>query len=240
MYKQTIAIVLTLGLLYSTGLPAAQADDAAIREALARVLPAAGSAIIEPSGLPGLRSVILGTQVIYVSDDGSYVLGGPLIDTRSGSNLTEKRVARVRQRVLDASADLRVFRYPAAEPRHRVTVFTDIDCPYCRRLHNDLPSFGDAGIDVTYVMLPRAGKGSPSYRKTVSASCAPSPEQAITAAMNGGAPEPASCKNPVDAHMALARQMNITSTPSIVLEDGRLVLGYKNAQTLLALIAAGQ
>ncbi len=232
-------LITALALLGATP---ALADDAAVRAAIARLLPdrsAATDARIAPSALAGVSEVAIGTQVFYVTENGRYVLGGPLIDSVDGRNLTEARVAASRQDILDAASGLRTFRYPAADARHRVTVVTDIDCPYCRRLHNDLPAYREAGIDVTYVMLPRAGKNSNSYRKTVSAACASDPERAITAAMNGAATDATQCDHPIDEHMALARRLGVTSTPTIVLDDGRIVLGQKRPADLLELIEAG-
>ncbi len=205
------------------------AVDAAIRDAL----PEMAGAVIEPSPVPDISAVTVGTRVFYVTNDGRYVFGGPLIASADRSNLTEARVATARRDLLAARSDMPTFRYPADPATYRVTVFTDIDCPYCRRLHNDLPDYARAGIDVTYVMLPRSGKGSASYRKTVNAACAEDPEAAITAAMAGGEPPARSCEHPIDEHLALARQLNVSSTPSIVLPDGRLVLGHQPPGALL-------
>ena len=119
-----------------------------------------------------------------------------------------------------------------------MTIVTDIDCPYCRRLHNDMEAYNAAGFDVSYVMLPRAGRDSGSYRKTVAAACGAPPEAAITAAMNGETPSSPPCDHPIDEHMQLARELGVTSTPTIVLEDGRIVLGQKSPADLLSAIGA--
>ncbi|MEL7448128.1 MAG: DsbC family protein [Pseudomonadota bacterium] len=232
---KALALATLLLFLFST---AAAQDDVAVRAAVDRLLPDAGSVRIAESPLEGIRAVTVGSRVFFVSADGGYLLGGPLIDAATGANLSETLVADARRRTLDEAEDVPVFRYPATDAKYRVTVVTDIDCPYCRRLHNDLPAYAQAGIDVSYIMLPRAGKASASYRKTVSAACASSPEVAITAAMQGGEPETATCDNPIDEHMSLARELNVTSTPSIVLEDGQLVLGHKSADALLAVLRA--
>ncbi|MEM9057544.1 MAG: DsbC family protein [Pseudomonadota bacterium] len=229
-------ITATLSLLVLTSAVAQESD--AVRAAIDRLLPDAGAVRVSESPVEGLRTVTVGSRVFFVSADGAYLLGGPLIDAASGANLSDRLVATARQQTLAEADEVPLFRYRADDARHRVTVITDIDCPYCRRLHNELPAYAEAGIDVTYVMLPRAGKGSASYRKTVAAACAPSPEAAITAAMQGESPAAATCDNPIDAHMALARALNVTSTPSIVLDDGRLVLGYPSPDALLGAINA--
>lgn len=221
--------------LLSAFLPNPAWATEAVREAVARLQPNA-TPQIKPSPIPGISEVSIGLQVLYVSDDGNYALGGPLLDLADGTNLTERRLSFARAKILNEASDIRRFHYPAEQMRYKVTVFTDIDCPHCRRFHTEVPSMQAAGIDIEYVLLPRAGKGSPSYYKSVNAACADDPEATITAAMAGQQPDAATCEHPVDEHLALSRRMNVASTPSIVLEDGQLVLGYHTATALLRVI----
>lgn len=210
----------------------ASANDA-IREAISKLQPNANDIHIEPSAVEGVSEVSIGLQVLYVSDDGQFALGGPLISLSNGTNLTEQRLSSARAATLKQATEVNTFHYPAPQAKHKVTVFTDIDCPHCRRLHNELPAMQAAGIDVTYVLLPRSGAGSASYQKSINAACAQNPEEAITSAMAGKLPAPASCEHPIDDHLKLSRAMNVSSTPSIVLEDGQMVLGYRTASALL-------
>ncbi|MFK8029357.1 MAG: DsbC family protein [Gammaproteobacteria bacterium] len=214
---------------------AAEASEA-VREAISKLQPNAKDVQISPSPIPGISEVAIGLQVLYVSNDGEFALGGPMLSLAKGVNLTERSLAGSRVKLLDDSS-ASTFHYPAAKPKHQVTVFTDIDCPHCRRMHNELPAMQAAGIDVKYVLLPRAGVGSASYVKSVSAACAQDPEASITAAMNGKKPPTKTCEHPIDDHLELSRSLNVSSTPSIVLEDGQLVLGYHSAEALLKVIA---
>ncbi|MFK8014126.1 MAG: thioredoxin fold domain-containing protein [Gammaproteobacteria bacterium] len=215
---------------------AASADEAAVRATVAELFPNAEAPSIVAAPIPGVFEVAMGTQVFYVSDDGRYFLGGPLVRSASGENLTEVRVAAGRVDVLREDSRVRPFSWRAEKTRHQITVVTDIDCPYCRRLHKDIPNLNAAGIDVNYVMLPRSGKNTPSYHKTVGAACASDPEKAITEAMNGASFDMATCDHPIDTHMTTARELGVSSTPSIVLADGRIVLGQKSPEALLKLI----
>ncbi len=232
---QIISQLFLYALLCSLPVAGAQASDA-VRDAIERLQPNAKDVRIQPSPIPGVSEVAIGLQVLYVSNDGAFALGGPLLGLKDGTNLTEQRLATARAEVLSAAGDVPVFHYPATKAKHAVTVFTDIDCPHCRRMHNELPAMQAAGIDVTYVLLPRAGKGSPSYQKSISAACAEDPEASITAAMAGQQPQANICEHPIDQHLDLSRQLNVRSTPSIVLEDGQLVLGYHTADGLLKVI----
>ncbi len=234
------AIVATALLLATTAAAQADTNHEAVEAAVARLLPGQPPAEIVPSAVPGLSEVAVGTQVFYVSNDGRFLLGGPLIEVAGRENLTERRVAVARKQILDVAAETRLYRYTSENPRYRVAVVTDIDCPYCRRLHAELDEYRELGIDLEYIMLPRAGKGSASYNKTVAAACADDPEAAITAAMNGSEAQPATCDHPIDEHMELARQLGATSTPTLYFDDGRMLLGARSPEAVLQAIESAQ
>lgn len=233
---RTIRLFLIFLLPLSVSAIAAESGDDAIREAVRALMPSATEIKVSASPLAGIREIAIGTQVLYASADGNYLLGGPLLDAQSGANLTERRVAKARARVLRDSSAAAIFDWPAATPRHTVTVITDIDCPYCRKLHKEIPALNAAGVNVQYIMLPRAGRDSPSYDKTVGAACASDAPAAITQAMLGASFERAGCAHPVDEHMALARQLGVTSTPMLVLPGGQMVAGYRSADAIVKLL----
>ncbi len=158
-------LILVTSILFLT-CASAHASEA-VRAAVTRLQPNAKDIQIRPSPITGISEVAIGLQVLYVSDDGEFALAGPLLSLKEGKNLTEQRLASARASVLDNADNVTMFHYPAAKAKHQVTVFTDIDCPHCRRLHNEIPAMQAAGIDVKYVLLPRAGVGSPSYKKSI-------------------------------------------------------------------------
>lgn len=228
-------------LLIAAFAQAASPDHATVRAAVQSLVPQAGKLDVFDTPVAGLSEVLIGAQVVYVTDDGGHVLAGPLVDAATGRNLTEDRVAFARKRLLGAEDAPPTFRWPADEERHVVTVVTDIDCPYCRRLHKTLPDYNAAGISVEYVMLPRSGRDTPSWHKTVAAACAESPEAAITRAMNGApSSAPGACEHPIDQHMQTARDLGIASTPTIILPDGQMMLGQQPAAKVLERIEAGR
>jgi len=164
------------------------------------------------------------------------VLGGRLLETADEDNLNEWRVAALGAGLLSHHDQVQPFSWAADNTRQTITVVTDIDCPYCRKLHKEIPALNAAGVSVNYLMLPRAGRDSPSYDKTVGAACAADAEDAITQAMNGKTFARGSCKHPIDTHMQLAREIGIASTPGIVLPGGKIVPGYKSAAAILKLL----
>ncbi|PVV06467.1 MAG: hypothetical protein B6D77_15680 [gamma proteobacterium symbiont of Ctena orbiculata] len=119
-----------------------------------------------------------------------------------------------------------------AKQRH-ITVFTDIDCGYCRKLHAEVPALNASGVDVRYVAFPRAGIGSDSYKKYVSVYCADDPKSALTDAKMGMVLKPADCSNPVKKNFDLGKQLEVKGTPMIVVDDGSVISGYMKARKLL-------
>ena len=121
---------------------------------------------------------------------------------------------------------------------HTVTVFTDIDCGYCRKLHSQIDEYEDEGIRVRYVFYPRAGVKSESYKEAVSVWCSEDRNKAMTEAKAGRLMEEKTCDNPVQSHMELGELLGISGTPAIVLDNGDLVPGYVPPKRLAAIIKA--
>jgi thiol:disulfide interchange protein DsbC len=223
--------------------PTGNANDpednyAEIRAAISKFVPAGTDMEIQPTAMENMLEVLAGSNVFYVSSDGGFLFNGPLYALDRGENLTDKRLAEYRKSLLKDIAAIQPVEYPAGNAKQKITVITDIDCTYCRHLHQEMDKYHQAGLDVEYVMSPRGGKDSASYVKTVNAICAAKPDEAITAAMNGATPVPAQCDHPIDKHMEMARAMGAASTPNIVMPDGTLIRGYKTAAELSRLLAA--
>jgi thiol:disulfide interchange protein DsbC len=185
-----------------------------------------------------LKEVVVDSNVYFTTHDGRYLFAGPILDTQRGIEIVGAKENNLRHAYLDSLPQEVFVSYPSSGPsKYQITVFTDIDCPYCRQMHNYMPNFNQSGISVNYVMLPRAGVGSESHKKTVSALCAANPAESITSAMLNKTPAPRSCKtNVMDEHLDIARNLKIRSTPSIVLPSGRVKVGLTNPDQLIALL----
>ncbi len=207
-------------------------DEASIRQSLQGVEPAS----IEPTPLPGLYEVVVGSNVVYMSSDGRYMLQGELIDVEQRVSLTEPRRREATRTVIDTVGEDKMIVFAPEKVKHVVTVFTDIDCGYCRKLHKEMDEYLSEGIKVRYMMFPRAGTGSESYRKAVAVWCADDRNAALTDAKNGKAVEMKSCDNPIEEHMELVRQLGARGTPFMVLEDGSTQPGYVPAKRLSGLL----
>nr|VFK13819.1 MAG: thiol:disulfide interchange protein DsbC [Candidatus Kentron sp. LFY] len=186
--------------------------------------------------IQGLYEITSGLRIIYVSEDGKFAIQGDIFDIEEKKNLTEKKQNRARGNAIHSVEKEDMITFSPDNTRHTITVFTDVDCGYCRKLHNEVPKFNDAGIEVRYLAFPRAGVSSDTYDKMVSVWCAKDRQKAMTNAKNGKTIATKKCTNPVKEHFALGRKIGITGTPAIVLEDGTLVPGYLSASRLQGML----
>ena len=191
---------------------------------------------VQATPVPGIYALELkGGTVFYGTADGRYLFAGDMYELGESGlvNLAENNRVVKRKALMDAVAleDMVIFA-PKGDTRAVVNVFTDVDCGYCQKLHLEVPALNEMGIEVRYLAYPRAGVGSETYAKIVSAWCADDPNTAITKLKARQEIPPATCTNPVAQQFDLGREMGVTGTPAIVTEDGRLVPGYMPAAEL--------
>lgn len=231
---QSLALALVAG--FTTGTVSANATEDVherISKALGGVNPDLQIERIEPSPIDGLYQVLIAGQVVYVTEDGHYLIQGDMLDLQRRKSVSEPLRSELRLDKINAHGTENMIIYPAnGEREHVITVFTDIDCPYCRRMHNDLESYTSRGIEVRYIQMPRAGEGSESYHKAVSVWCADDRRAALDRAKSGAAMDRRSCDNPVSRQLQLARDLGVNATPTIVTEMGTLHRGLVEAVQL--------
>lgn len=184
-----------------------------------------------------LKEVVVGTRSYFATDDGRYVFSGPIMDTETGLDIVELRAQQHRKKLIESSSKTLFLSYPSSvREKHRLVIFTDIDCPFCRKMHAYMDEFNRSGITVDYIMLPRAGLISASARKTVSALCGTDPLSSMTRAMNGEILPTKVCDTTLAAQYELAIALGINSTPVTVMPNGRLKYGLTSPATFLSLL----
>ncbi|MGR9115020.1 MAG: DsbC family protein [Gammaproteobacteria bacterium] len=216
------------------------ADELAVRQALQKAMPSAAPTSIKPSEVKGLYEITMGATIFYMSEDGKYLLQGRLFDIEAKRDLTEAKMASVRKKALDSLGQDQMIIFKPEQSRYKVSVFTDIDCGYCRKLHSEIDQYMAEGITIQYLFFPRAGKGSESYKKAVSVWCSEDRNAALTAAKKGDNPEEKTCPNPVDTHMKLGAEFEARGTPMIVTEKGTIYPGYLPAKQLAEVLKEEQ
>lgn len=229
---------LLLVTLLLAGSAVAEMGEEQIRERLLELFPDRPPDRIRLSPASGLYEILYGAEVLYITDDGEHlILEGDLYDLDSRTNLAEAARAEARAGLLEAYGADRMLVFPATTSRrHSIVVVTDIDCPYCRQFHEHIEELNGAGIEIRYLLYPRAGEESESYRKSVGVWCSDDRQDALTRAKRLEPVPSRTCANPVAEHMALVNRINARSTPSIFLPGGRLVRGYRPPAELLALL----
>ena len=232
MYKWLGLLALLCALSWNT-FADSQSEIEQVRAKLKESIPNFTPDSIKPSPLAGMYEVAFGTQIVYVSSDGKYVIEGILVDLQDGKrNLTAEAQDAARKQYVSEVNALETISFGAEEPRHTVTVFTDIDCPYCQKLHAEMDQYASYGIKVNYLLFPRNGITSPGYLKAVSVWCSNDREKALTQAKAGEQIEDKTCDNPVADHFEIGKKVGVSGTPALLTQDGRLMPGYMPAKIL--------
>lgn len=235
-FRSTTTHVLFAGGLVGLMSVGASADEATVKAALAKALPDTEISSVSASPISGLYEVMIGSQIVYVTGDARYFVDGQVVDLKTRENLTEARLSGVRKAAVDAVPESNMLVFAGPKYDHTVTVFTDIDCPYCAKLHSKMDEYKAEGIRVRYMLYPRTGARSPSYDEAVSVWCADDRNQALTDAKAGKEVPTKTCDNPVDEHMAVGREVGISGTPAIMLETGEIIPGYVEPKRLAQVV----
>lgn len=219
-------LLAVFGLLHAA-VAAAATPEETVRKAMAELAPQIKVEAVQESAIPGFYEAFAGGQFIYVSKDGRYVLNGNAYDVANRRDLTAAAQAKVRKQALDkVGPDKRIVFAPKAPLRakHTVTVFTDLDCPFCRRFHQQIAAYNAQGIAVDYLFYPLSIHPG-ADKKAVAVWCSKDRPSAFTAAMGGQDPGSATCPNPVAELTNLAQSLGINVTPMILAPDGSQIPG---------------
>ncbi len=214
-------------LLLTVSLTAAAQDDYSMIEKRIRTLsPSVDTIAISETPIDGILQVQINGDIVYTSADGKYLFQGRIIDLDTREDLTEVAKAGLRKELMDRIDPAEQITFAPENPVYDLTVFTDIDCGYCRKLHSQIDEYNKQGIAIHYMSFPRAGIGSRSYEKAVSVWCADDQQSALTDAKLGAEPDPAQCKNPVAEQYQLGIDLGVTGTPALLTSSGQLIPGY--------------
>lgn len=218
--------------------PPASVPDGDARIALAAKIPGAKPEDIRPTPVAGIYELTHGSEISYISADAKYVFSGDLYQVmQSGDfpNLSEVRRRELRVAALADVPEAEMIIYsPAKAAKHTITVFTDIDCPWCQRLHSQIGDYNALGIRVRYLFFPRSGPDTESWFKADAVWCAPDRKQALTQAKEGKAVQRRECgETPVARDFALGKDIGVTGTPGVVFDNGELVPGYLSPPQML-------
>jgi thiol:disulfide interchange protein DsbC len=213
----------------------------ALRDKITKKLPEIQRENINPSPIPGVYEIQRGHLFGYITADGRYLIQGDLVDVNTGEEITEDHRRADRLNAIKALGDqyIEFAPKPPIETKYTVTVFTDVDCGYCRKLHSEIAGYNAQGIAVHYVFFPRTGPNTPSFYKAEQVWCSDDRKDALTRAKKGEQLNAArNCPNPVQKEYDLGVDIGVRGTPALILPNGDLFPGYVPPQQLAAMLAA--
>jgi thiol:disulfide interchange protein DsbC len=213
-----------------TAAPAKAVDqksaDATIRAAVAKKFPDMKIDEVRPSPMKDIYEVVMGGDVTYISADGRYLIAGDLYEIDSRTNLTENGRQKSRIQALAKLDEKDMIVFKPAKVKHTITVFTDVECGYCRKLHSEIAQLNDRGVQVRYLAYPRAGPGTDDWAKMEAVWCSTDRKKAITEAKAGKAVKAAQCATPIAKQYKLGEQLGVRGTPAIFTDTGEYIGGY--------------
>ena len=222
--------------------PAAPAAATAVvasadpRVALLKLLPA-GSKLedLRPSPIAGIYEFTQGAEISYLTADGKYFIDGNLYDMKSRDNLTESLRTHARVALINSVPETEMLIFSPPNPKYTITVFTDVDCAYCRKLHSEMAEINRMGIRVRYMFFPRTGPGTESWKKAEVVWCSANRNEALTRAKAGATLDmnKVCAPTPVKREYELGENIGVRGTPAIITESGDYISGYMEPRELL-------
>jgi len=253
MFRKSSAlpIVLTAALLSGVALaqtgiaanpvaaPAAKAPDP--RAVIVKKLEGLKAEDVRISPVNGVFEITRGSDVSYVSSDGRYAIVGDMIDLDSDANLSENRRRGIRQRMIDTVPESEMLVFSPKDPKYTITVFTDIDCGYCRKLHSQIAEYNRLGVRVRYLFFPRSGPATESWHKAEAVWCSSNRNESLTKAKQGETIEAKDCgaNNIVARDYELGQKLGVEGTPAIFPSTGEMLPGYAPPGQLVKYLKTG-
>jgi thiol:disulfide interchange protein DsbC len=228
-----LTTLLSITLLTSTlAVSAETANTEKLKQALAKKMPKVKTTKISESPIAGLYEVVIGSQVIYMSIDARYIIEGDLIDIDENKNISDTAKSSIRLGVIDTLGEKNMVVYKPKKTKSVITVVTDIDCPYCRKLHSEVPEYLKNNVAVRYIFMPLKGKDD--VEKTISVWCSDNQQEALDKAKAGKEITKKTCDNPIQKHMRASQDLGIRGTPAIIFENGEMIPGYVPVAKVIA------
>ncbi len=196
---------------------------------------------VRMSPVNGIYEVTRGSEISYVSADTRYAILGDLIDVDADANLSENRRRAIRSRIIDTVPESEMLVFAPKVTKYTVTIFTDIDCGYCRRLHSQIAEYNRLGIRVRYLFFPRSGPNTESWHKAEAVWCSANRNEALTRAKNGEDIKAPKCPTAIISRdFELGQKLAVDGTPAIFLASGEVLPGYAPPGDLLRYLKTGK
>lgn len=221
----------------ATAAPMPASVPADVRARIAARLPGVDPSDVAVSPVPGLYEVTMGGDMAYVSADAKYVLVGNVYDVDSQQNLTATRRAAVRAKALAGVSESNMIVFGPPSAKMTVTVFTDIDCGYCRKFHSQIADINKAGVRVRYMLWPRTGPETESWKKAEQVWCSADRRDALSRAKKGETLKAKPCGDAaLMTQYEFGMDMGVDGTPAVFSQNGDYLGGYMTPAELVQAI----
>ncbi len=227
------AVYILAGVL-AAGTAAAEMSKAEAQAYLERAFPSVAVSSVRPAAIPGIYEVVSDGSVYYLSRDGRFMFAGTLYDLGAGINLTERTRNDMRRDVVENISDDETVIYTQRDYKYTVNVFSDPECPYCQKFHSQIRQYNERGIRVRYLLLPLLGEQA--RKQAVGVWCSQDRRAALDRAKLKAPVAAGDCNHPIDKNIGLAELLGVHATPALLLENGKLINGYRSPAELLQLI----
>ncbi len=219
----------------AAGAAGAEMSRAEAQAHLERAFPNVAVSAVRPAALPGVYEVISDGSVYYLSGDGRFMLAGTLYDLKAGVNLTERTRSGMRRNAVENIGDDETIVYAPRDYQYTVNVFSDPECPYCRKFHSQIEQYNERGIRVRYLLLPLLGERA--RKQAIGVWCSRDRRAALDRAkLDAPVAAVGDCDHPIDKNLGLAELLGVHATPALLLENGKLINGYRSPVELLQAI----
>ncbi len=216
----------------------AQSEIDSVKANLGQIIPSAMEiSSVELTAMENVYEVVAGTETLYVYSRDKFVMIGEVFDAERRISWAQEKRNKTREEALVELGEVpesNMIIMGDKQGERYVTVFTDTDCGWCQKFHKDIPALARGGLKVRYMMWPRAGLNSESYREAVSVWCSGDQGRAMTIAKNRKEIEQIECENPVADQYALGHRLGVQGTPFVMLDDGTVLGGYVPPEKLLS------
>lgn len=191
--------------------------------------------LVEQTEIKEIYSASFGMQVIYLTADLKFVFKGDIYNTFNGENITFAIKQKLRATAfasLDKTTMISFLPKESLTEKNSIYVFTDIDCGYCRKFHDEVDELNKMGINVHYLAFPRAGQKGSTFEKMVSVWCSSERNEALSTAKKGKKISKITCENPINEHYELGVEIGLKGTPAVYSEDGTVLGGFVSAKDM--------
>ena len=221
-----IRLYLLVFIFISIDISANEELEKVFQESLSRLSSDFEITNVKTTPIKGIYQVTIGPDIVYMTKDGNYILKGEILDISNRRNITEDVRAENRVHLLNTISEKEYIEFSPSSAKNYIYVFTDTDCGYCRKLHRDVPELNSMGIAVRYLAYPRTGVDSKIGDEMRDVWCADDRQEALTAAKNREQFHSKPCDAPIARHYALGKELGVSGTPAIFLENGVKLPGY--------------